>query len=186
MNGPDLARLALIVSTRKDERGNDKYTFGTGYFITSHLVLTAGHVIPEDAVEVRARQESTGVHHNAEIAEMKVKPAWRDARLDAVLLKVTPGLAEAEAEAVEWMEDLPEIDVSWRTTGYPVAASETVDQSRRYTTAVLKGTIYSQGGGGQGQRELELTVDAPARTEGWHGSGVRGREAGRNHQAGPG
>lgn len=167
MNGPDPTRLALIVSTRQDESGKVKYEFGTGYFITSHLVLTASHAIPEDAAEVYARQESTGVRHKAEIAEMRVKPAWRDARLDAVVLKVTPGLGQAEA--IEWMEALPEGDVSWSSIAYPVAASETVEEHTRFTTAGLKGTMYSQGGAGQGQRELELTVDAPARKEGWHG-----------------
>jgi len=167
MDAPDLARLALIISRRHDASGRDKYEFGTGYFVTSRLVLTASHAIPEDALEVWARLESTGVRHRADIADGKVKPAWRDARIDAVLLRVSPGLAQVEP--VAWMDALPESDVPWRTTGYPDAASETIDDHTRFTTAVLKGMLYSQGGGGQGPRELELTVDAAAPKEGWRG-----------------
>jgi hypothetical protein len=175
MKGPDLARLALIISKRRDETGNVGYEFGTGYFLTSQLVLTANHAVPEDAEDVWARQESTGERHNAQTTENKVKPAWRDEQLDAVLLKVSPGIVHDQA--VEWMDSFPESDVSWCSTAYPVATSETVEERTRetgvertrFTTAGLKGTIYGQGGAGQGQRELELTVDAPARKEGWHG-----------------
>jgi hypothetical protein len=167
MDGPDLARLALIISKRQDSRGEIKYQFGTGYFVTSQLVLTASHAVPDDAMEVCARVESSGARHRADVAEGKVKPAWRDTRIDAVLLRVSPGLVQAEP--VEWMDALPQSDVRWRSTGYPDAAPERIHEHTRFTTAGLVGVIYSQGGGGQGQRELELTVDAPAQKEGWRG-----------------
>jgi len=167
MAGPDLQRLVLIISKRQDAKGNVSYEFGTGYFVSPQLVLTASHVVPEDAVEVRARVESSGENHYADAAEGKVKPAWRDTRLDVVLLKVSPGLSHAEP--VAWMEELLQSDLPWRSTGYPDAATQIVDQHTQFTTSGMKGEIYSQGGGGQGQRELELTVDNPAGAESWRG-----------------
>jgi hypothetical protein len=93
--------------------------------------------------------------------------ARREIRCGTVLLRVSPGLAQIEP--VEWMDRLPDSDVPWRSTGYPVAASETAKEQIRFTSAALKGVIYSQGGAGQGPRELELTVEAPATKEGWRG-----------------
>jgi hypothetical protein len=167
MAGPDRQRLVLILSKRQDAKGNASYEFGTGYFVSPQLVLTASHVVPEDAVEVRMRVEKSGDSHYAETADGRVRPAWRDTRLDMVLLKVLPGISLTER--VEWMEELPQSDLPWASTGYPDAATQVVDQHTQFTTSGMKGEIYSQGGGGQGQRELELTVENPADAESWRG-----------------
>ena len=167
MAGPDLERLALILSKRQDATGVASYDFGTGYFVAPHLVLTASHVVPENAVEVRVRVEASGESHYADTADGAVKPAWRDTLLDVVLLRVSPGLHSAEP--VAWLEALPQSDLPWRSTGYPDAASQIVDQHTEFKTSAMKGEIYSQGGKGQGQPELELTVDNPAETQSWRG-----------------
>lgn len=163
MDGPELRRLALILSKHRAANGNVTYEFGTGYFVAPKLVLTASHVVPEDAEEVCARVESSGERHYADLADSRVKPAWRDARLDAVLLKVSPGLNDAGP--IGWMERLPESDLPWRSTAYPDAASQTIDQHTQFKTSGMKGEIYSQGGGGQGPRELELIWTNPAEPE---------------------
>ena len=113
MAGPDLRHLVLITCTLPAARGSVTYKVGTGYFITRRLVLTASHVIPEDAVRIDLRvEEGTPRHHQA-----KTPAVWRDHELDAVLVEVSPGLADVGP--VEWAETMPEEDVEWRSTGYP-------------------------------------------------------------------
>ena len=107
--------------------------------------------------------------------------AWRNAVLDGVLIRVSPGLREMSPP--EWTEAPFTENVEWDTTAYPVAAKQLVDEREKWTTRGLKGTLYWQGGAGQGVRELDLDVDAPATPEGWGGiSGapvfVSGRLAG--------
>lgn len=167
MAGLELDRLALIICKRRKTNGVCKYAFGTGYFLTPQLVLTASHVIPEDAVEILVRSESTGARHEVEISEQGVRPAWRDPQLDAVLLRATPGLAHVGP--VSWMDVFPLSNLRWHSTGYPIAAAEVTGDQLRYTTAGLEGTLYAEGGGGQGIRELDLSVEAGAAPDGWRG-----------------
>jgi len=167
MSGLDLTRLVLMISKRKDSSGGFTHQFGTGYFVTRQLVLTASHVVPEDAVDVWARQESSGTRHRGDDSEGKVDSVWRDTRIDAVLIRVAPGLPTAEP--APWMDSFPDNDLPWRSTGYPDAASQTIAEHIQFSTAGLTGTIYSQGGRGQGPRELELTVEAPAQKGTWCG-----------------
>jgi hypothetical protein len=88
-----------------------------------------------------------------------------------------------EMSAPEWADGPFTKNVEWDTTAYPIAAKQFVDEREKWTTRGLKGTLYWQGGAGQGVHELDLDVDAPATPEGWGGiSGapvfVNGRLAG--------
>src|ERR1035441_7105194 len=95
---PDLKRLALVFSTLRDPDGSTRYRVGTGYFITGNLVLTASHIVPENAQSVEIRAEKGDVAFHAADAS----PAWRDARLDGALIRVTPGLGEIPV--VKWAD----------------------------------------------------------------------------------
>jgi hypothetical protein len=164
---PDLARLVVVVSKLQDNSGKPRYAFGTGYFVTSNLVLTASHVIPEEASEVWVRQASDGARHTAEVLNNKVTTAWRNVQVDAALLRVSPGLGPVAA--IQWMDAYSDTDVDWRSTAYPTASSQTLDNATVFMTSTLEGKLYAQGGAGLGVRELELTVNAPSRPEGWKG-----------------
>ena len=47
--GLDLKRLVLVFVTVPAADGESHYQVGTGYFLTRNLVLTASHVVPENA-----------------------------------------------------------------------------------------------------------------------------------------
>jgi hypothetical protein len=163
MAGPDLNRLALVFSTLRASDGSTQYRVGTGYFITSNLVLTASHVVPENAqsVLIRAEQGAVPIH------TANASPVWRDARLDGALIRVTPGLGEIPV--VQWAEVSHGGNAVWESTAYPVAAKQQVDAHEQWKSAGLDGTLYGQGGGGQGVRELDLSVKAPPGPAGWGG-----------------
>jgi hypothetical protein len=163
MPGPNPQQLVLILCTLPAASGSVPYQVGTGYFIARRLVLTASHVIPEDAVKIECRvQEGTPQYHQA-----KMPAVWRDDELDAVLVEVSPGLADVTP--VEWTETMPEEDVEWRSTGYPIAARQRDDERDYWKSTGLDGTLYAQGGSGQGLRELDLTVKAGAGPKAWGG-----------------
>lgn len=176
--GPDLQRLVLVFVTVPAIDGDSRYRVGTGYFLTRNLVLTASHIVPENAEVIEVRVEGSAEFHRAQ-TENPI--AWRDAGLDGVLIRVAPGLGEISPP--QWTEAPLLENVEWSTTAYPIAAKQLVDERENWTTRGLKGTLYWQGGAGQGTRELDLEVDAPATPEGWGGiSGapvfVNGRLAG--------
>jgi len=158
---PDLRRLALVFSTVRAANGSTQYRVGTGYFITGTLVLTASHVVPENAQSVEIRTGEGSFH------EAHIEPVWRDVRLDAVLIRATPGLKDIPA--VQWPEQPYSEDTAWESTAYAIAAKQQVDKREQWKGAGLDGTLYGQGGGGQGVRELDLSVNAPATPEGWGG-----------------
>jgi hypothetical protein len=160
---PDLKRLALVFSTLRDPDGSTRYRVGTGYFITGNLVLTASHVVPENAQSVEIRAEKGDVAFHAADAS----PAWRDARLDGALIRVTPGLGEIPV--VKWADVSHGGNAGWESTAYPVAAKQQVAAHEQWKSAGLDGTLYGQGGGGQGVRELDLSVNAPPEPTGWGG-----------------
>src|SRR3954468_3171805 len=126
---PDKRRLALITWTAKV---GGEQTIGTGYFVTRDLVLTAGHVAPEDK-QVRIRIErGQPIWRDGEVV-------WRDALLDAALIHAKEALPDG-LPAVNWGGDLPTANVGWTSTGYP-KASITVSDKGEVTigTAGLKG-----------------------------------------------
>ncbi len=158
MTLPDKDRLVLI---RCQPSGGGPQTVGTGYFITDDLVLTVSHVVDIQQESVRVRSEQTGAWTQAEVV-------WREERLDAALLRASDGLANS-GPAVKWAQSAPTANVPWTSTGYPVAASDVVAGRSIIKTAGLDGAVYAQGGGGQGQPELELNVNAPPGDQGWGG-----------------
>jgi hypothetical protein len=176
--GLDLKRLVLVFVTMPAGAGDSRYRVGTGYFLTGNLILTASHVVPESAEAIEVRVEGSAEFH---AAQMDRSVAWRNAVLDAVLIRVSPDLEAISP--VEWTESSFTENVEWNTTAYPLAARQLVDDHEKWKTRGLKGTLYWQGGAGQGVRELDLGVEEPATPEGWGGiSGapvfVEGRLAG--------
>src|SRR5207249_2717652 len=89
--------------------------FGTGYFVTQDLVLTASHVVADSAVDIEIRVE----------ADPGWAPAagviWRDDQLDAALVQAKGMLKQAGG--VEWAQSMPREDVGWTSTAYPIAAA---------------------------------------------------------------
>src|SRR5215831_1966403 len=158
----DLNRLVLVFVTMPAD-DDSRYRVGTGYFVSSDLVLTANHVVPENAKAIGVRVEGTAKFYDAQ----KDNPiAWRNADLDAVLIRISPGLPDIGLP--EWTQGSFTANVEWETTAYPIAAMQTVDEREKWTTRGLKGTLYYQGGAGQAH-ELDLDVGAPATPEGWGG-----------------
>jgi hypothetical protein len=49
MAGFTTRRLVLVLATHL-RNGSDAFDVGAGYFLTSDLVLTASHVVPEEGV----------------------------------------------------------------------------------------------------------------------------------------
>src|SRR2546423_569146 len=95
MGGFDSKHLVLIHSIVKSDDGKETHIFGTGYFVTNKLVLTASHVLsagPPEKIEVRltARQEAASSQW---IEALKI-PAWEDIKLDAALIEVTQPLKD--------------------------------------------------------------------------------------------
>jgi hypothetical protein len=165
MPGPDRRRLVLVTWTaRAGARGDgliDESCFGTGYFITDSIVLTACHVIPNDVntpISIRVEEGEPRWRENGRVQ-------WRDETLDAALILVSPPLP-ADVVAVRWSEALPATDVTWHSTCYPEASLVEAEQK----TAGLRGTLYASGGSGQGPRELDLGVKDPPAMEGWKGA----------------
>jgi hypothetical protein len=169
MLGPDPRRLALVTWTAQAAAGQDasaRDTVGTGYFVTSSLVLTALHVVPDDfetPVSIRVEEGEPRWRHNGRVR-------WRDAALDAALIQVSPPLP-ADIVAVRWSENLSAQNVQWNSTGYPEASlvEEEMRQAER-KSAGLQGTLYVSGGGGQGRKELDLGVADPPDMTDWRGA----------------
>jgi hypothetical protein len=155
-------QLVLVRVGVTAERGKS-FSVGTGYFVTADLVLTAGHVVPEHAVtDLKVRTEQDGEWRTAALP-----PVWRDTVLDAVLLRVEPALPEAPK--VAWVETEFDADAQWHSSGYPAAGRIEDEGKALWKTVGLSGKLQAHGGGGQGRRELELTVDAPPPAEQWSG-----------------
>jgi hypothetical protein len=69
-----------------------------------------------------------------------------------------------------WGSSPFEEKVEWISTAYPVASSHKTAYDQEVKTTGLDGTLYGQGGKGQGLRELDLGVNfAPDRPEDWQG-----------------
>jgi hypothetical protein len=164
MAGLDLNRLVLVITTLPPG-APAKFRTGTGYFVTSDLVLTASHVVPKDAQKIEVRVENGG-----EFLETELGAVWRDEQLDAVLIRRRSGIVASDE--VKWLDRALSDNAEWSSTGYPLAAQQQQDSRTVRKTAGLGGTLYAQGGGGQGIRQLELGVKDPPDSIGW--SGVSG------------
>src|SRR6185312_7182993 len=152
-------QLVLVKAVLAGPRGAS-FSVGTGYFVTADLVLTASHVVPEQGrtdLEVRLEKDDW----------RKAEPVWRDASLDAALLRITPPLADTPE--VTWVETDFDANVAWQSSGYPDAGKVIQDDKPFWKTVGLDGVVKAHGGGGQGPKELELTVDAPPKAAGWAG-----------------
>jgi hypothetical protein len=153
-------RLVLVKAVLAGARG-EAFSVGTGYFVTADLVLTASHVVPEQGrTGLEVRLEDAGEWHEAE-------PVWRDVSLDAVLLRIATPLPDTPE--VAWVEADFDANAPWESSGYPDAGKVIQDDKPLWKTVGLDGTLKAYGGGGQGSKELELTVDAPPKATGWAG-----------------
>lgn len=162
MSGLARERLVLVRATITSGQGTS-YSIGTGYLLAANLVLTASHVVPVSGVTLlEIRTDEPGQWH-----AMEPEPVWRDAVLDAALLR--PKVAFAELPEVAWAEATFETDAVWHSGAYPKAGTVDQDGKTAWKTVGLSGKLQALGGAGQGGRELELTVDAPPPADEWAG-----------------
>ncbi len=165
MSSLDERRLVLIESKFIE----NKYEFGTGYFITNELVLTAYHVFsPGRPQEIRVRPEKHTSQDPWIYAEPE--PVWENEQLDAVLIKV-PDSGLSSVEHPKWGETDPDkrtdTYVEWFTLAYPNAYKD----ANNWVKADLKGEWKVRGGTGQIERELHLGVENPPdKAEDWKGA----------------
>jgi hypothetical protein len=109
------------------------------------------------------RTEADGAWHDA-----SPTAAWRDADLDAVLIRLDdplPGIA-----AAPWAEEAIVDNVDWQSVGYPKAAKIEDGGRPSWKSIGLRGILYGAGGGGQGRKQLDLGVDDPPAIELWSGA----------------
>ena len=176
----DLRRLALVSCP---VAGGTSESVGTGYLIAADLLLTASHVVPENAGAARVRIEADGSWHDALAGAV-----WRDADLDAVLIRLRQ--PRQGIDPVEWAEEAVVADEAWRSVGYPKAGVVLEDGRSSWKSVGLGGTLYAGGGGGQGHKQLDLGVTDPPAPELWSGASgapvlVGGRLAGLVKQVPP-
>lgn len=155
MSGPDPRRLALVRCIFDAGDNTESNRLGTGYFVTSDLLLTASHVIPDQAIKkIELRLEKGANTWQTALNA----PVWRDVTLDAVLLRAFTPLEELPP--VKWHEGELDKDAPWNSTAYPFAASQKKDGFVELKSLGLRGILSAQGGGGQGPRDLDLSVEA--------------------------
>jgi hypothetical protein len=65
--------------------------------------------------------------------------------------------------------DVPTGQRPWTSTAYPRASSQRTNNGTEWKSAGLDGMLYAQGDGGQGLRELDLSVNAEPSDIGWQG-----------------
>jgi Trypsin-like peptidase domain len=114
MSGLDTRRLVLVESTLSASDGKESFVYGTGYFVTDSLVLTAHHVLSKGVPKsVRVRIEEG----KPQWREAMKEPAWQDESLDAALLCVNGSLKNIDPPTLDGLllgEDRP-----WNSTAYP-------------------------------------------------------------------
>jgi len=170
--GLDIKRLALIHSRIKNE-GVDEHVYGTGYFVTKDLVLTASHVLSRgqpEKIEIRLEVPFEG--HKSHWVDAERKPVWENAKLDAALVRVVHSSLE-DIPHPEWGEMSFQQNQVWESVAYPKASSEKTQAGLAMKTSGLTGKLYAHGGGGQGIPDLELGVeDEPKWWDGISGAPV--------------
>jgi hypothetical protein len=168
MPGLNDARLVLISCTSAEPStqglAETVHRVGTGYFISADLVLTASHVVPgrSESISLRVEAGAPRWRHGCRVV-------WRDEKLDAALVQVDEAIPASTA-SIEWAAALPDQNQSWSSAGYADAAAvESAEAPDDRKSAGLDGTLYAHGGGGQGERELDLGVNNAAPSAGWAG-----------------
>lgn len=178
----DERRLGLVSCTLADGSAS----VGTGYMVTADLLLTASHVVPAEVgvANVRVRLLAQGTWHDA-----FATAAWRDVDLDAVLVRLCEALPDVAS--VAWAEEPIVADTEWQSAGFPRAGMIVESDGRDSWKSVgLGGLLYAVGGGGQGQKGLDLGVAHAPPPELWGGASgapvlVGGRLAGFIKQVPP-
>jgi hypothetical protein len=141
----------------------DTYSFGTGYFVTADLVLTARHTVRDQQVtKLRVRTEADGRWRAA-----RAEPIWDNQLLDAALVHVDDGLDDVPD--VQWVTQPFADSPSFQSSGYPFAAKVNQQGKTERKQVGLNGKLNHLGGGGQGVSELELQVEAPPKADDWSG-----------------
>lgn len=138
-----------LVLISAEYANNDQYSTGTGYFVTSNLVLTSKHIFLDKvctAVNIRLHGSGTWVSAN-------IKPYWESKALDAVLLYV-----EKPIEAsVKWQKKRLTENKEWYSTAYP----EAFVRGDKHLSTGINGKIHFLGGSGQTLIDnLDLSVDS--------------------------
>jgi hypothetical protein len=168
MPEPNSQRLVLVTWSAKVAAGQhappSPHHVGSGYFVTANLVLTACHVVPKD--------DNTPISVRVEDGDPRWREGrviWREESLDAALIQVFPPLPHS-TEEMHWSERPPEKNSAWNSTAYPEASDFGEDgKERERKSAGLDGTLFVQGGGGQGLKQLELGVNNPPPLKEWSG-----------------
>lgn len=164
MPGPDAQRLVLLCSATQGADQARSFRLGTGYFLTRTIVITANHVLPEDATEFVVRVEKGEPQRHT----FQRKDITRFASVDVALVSVTPGL-NATSDVI-LLDAVPDTDQPWNSVGYPIAGIQKHQEDETlWKTTGLDGTWYVKGGGGQGEPELDLGVKYGAIGKGWGG-----------------
>ena len=165
MSGFTTQRLVLVQA----RVAGRPFDIGTGYFVTfrswssPRATLVARTTSDEPGSPYRARRPVTRT--------AQLEPVWRDAALDALLLRSAEPLAEIPPTA--WVECDLENNAAWELSAYPDAGKADQDGKPAWKSVGLSGKVYAHGGG-QGPKELELTVDAPPENaEQWKGVPAR-------------
>jgi hypothetical protein len=141
--------------------------YGTGYFITKDLVLTAHHVLGTGIPEkIKVRLVTPNKGQNLHWIEVEPNPIWENAKLDAALIRVVQPISQ-EVPLPDWGDTDFRENRPWISSGYPNASTEQTDDGIRFTTSELGGTLLALGGRGQGIRELQLGVEYE--TSQWNG-----------------
>lgn len=160
----DNTRLVLIRCICKSDSGEDSYNYGTGYFITKSLVLTAMHILPSKESKIEIRLESPSGRKDPWLRG-SIMPVWMSPKLDALLLNVDDPISEVTIPTWGVASSREE---TWYSSAYPSAAAEQTEEGIAIKSSSLGGILYTQGGGGQGSELLELGVDYESE-KGWKG-----------------
>jgi Trypsin-like peptidase domain len=160
-------RQLVLVHTTLQKGAQLEHRYGTGYFVTSDLVLTASHVVPAWSKRVEVRIEGDAGPRQPQFRAAALPSVWRDEQLDTVLIRIDPPLPDVTLP--RWPTVPLGENAEWTSVAYPKAVSEERPEGREWKTAGLAGTLYAHGGAGQGRRELDLGVkDWPGTT--WSGA----------------
>src|SRR5215208_5987793 len=121
MDVVELKRRLVKITGVVPVKGGEKYLNGTGYFVTSDLILTANHVLSEgDPLETTIFIFTEDEPDRWK--EANIQLVWRDTEKDAVLLRVSTPLDGIGP--VSFLESPPEKNERWDSVGYPDAATQ--------------------------------------------------------------
>src|SRR4051794_23623173 len=163
MSAWDRSRLALV-SARQDTAGERDTTeaVGTGFFLTSDLVLTARHVGMHPDTEFEVRVEAEGLDETQRWVAADL--VWAgDGDVDALLLRTKRSFGN-------WRPpDLKTASMGdWETAGFARAAAEPKTGQRK--TLPLSGSLAISAGQGKPELSLQTNVNVSSDWEkSWKG-----------------